>query len=312
MKIFITGASGFVGSYLLQRLLERKKDKVAILLRNPGASWRLDSIPNFSNVHIIKGSLSEVNSYKDKLKYFAPDIIVNLAWNGVKGVDRNSNLQWENVVNLLELIKIGHECGVVKFIGFGSQGEYGNLNKKISEIDCEKPTTSYGISKLSACRLGAIVANQLDIQFVWVRLFDPYGPKDDPTWFLPYIIKELLKGRSPKITKAEQLWDYIYIDDVIDAIVKIIDKDNISGIFNLGSGQSIELRQIINKVKNLINPNLDIQFGIVSYREDQIMHLESDIDKISKEIKWTPSIKIDEGLKKTVDWFKLNLDIKPV
>jgi UDP-glucose 4-epimerase len=312
MKIFITGSSGFVGSYLLQRLLERKKDKVAILLRNPGASWRLDLIPNFSNAHIIKGSLSEVNSYKDELKYFAPDIIVNLAWNGVKGVDRNSNLQWENVVNLLELIKIGHECGVAKFIGFGSQGEYGNLNKKISEIDCEKPTTSYGISKLSACHLGAIVANQLDIQFVWVRLFDPYGPKDNPTWFLPYIIKELLKGRSPKITKAEQLWDYIYIDDVIDAIVKIIDKDNISGTFNLGSGQSIELRQIINKVKNLINPNLDIQFGAVLYREDQIMHLESDIDKISKEIKWTPSIKIDEGLKKTVDWFKLNLDIKPV
>ena len=308
MKILITGSSGFVGSHLLQRLLERKKDEVAILLRNPGVSWRLALIPDLSDAHIIQGSLDEANSYKDKLKYFSPDIIVNLAWNGVKGVDRNSNSQWDNVANLLELVEIGHECGVKKFIGFGSQGEYGNLNKKISENDHERPTTSYGISKLAACHLGRVAASRLDIQFAWIRLFDPYGPKDGVTWFLPYIIKELLKGRNPKITKAQQLWDYIYIDDVIDAIVKIVDKDDIHGIFNLGSGQSIELKQIVNKVKNLINPNLNIQFGAVPYREDQIMHLESDIDKISNEIEWTPAVKIDEGLKKTIDWFKSNLD----
>jgi len=312
MKIFITGSSGFVGSHLLQRLLRREEDEVAILLRNPGVPWRLDSIPALSNTHIIQGSLDEVNSYKDNLKYFSPDIIVNLAWDGVQGSNRNSNSQWDNVVNLLELIKIGHACGVKKFIGFGSQGEYGNLNKKISENDYERPTTLYGISKLSACHLGKVVASQLDIQFVWIRLFDPYGPKDGSTWFLPYIIKELLEGRSPKITKAEQLWDYIYIDDAIDAIVKIIDKDDIHGIFNLGSGQSIELRKIIDTVKNLINPNLDIQFGAVSYREDQIMHLESNINKISNEIEWTPSVEIDEGLKKTIDWFKSNLNSGPV
>jgi nucleoside-diphosphate-sugar epimerase len=312
MKIFITGSSGFVGSHLLQRLLRRGEDEVAILLRNPGVPWRLDSIPDLSNAHIIQGSLDEVNSYKDKLKYFSPDIIVNLAWDGVQGSNRNSNSQWDNVVNLLELIKIGHVCGVKKFIGFGSQGEYGNLNKKISENDYERPTTLYGISKLSACHLGKVVASQLGVKFVWIRLFDPYGPKDGSTWFLPYIIKELLEGRSPKITKAEQLWDYIYIDDAIDAIVKIIDKDDIHGIFNLGSGQSIELRKIINTVKNLINPNLDIQFGAVSYREDQIMHLESNINKISNEIEWTPSVEIDKGLKKTIDWLKSNLDNGPV
>ncbi len=312
MKIFITGASGFVGSNLLQRLLERKKDEVAILLRNPGISWRLDLIPNLSEVQIIQGSLDETSSYKDDLESFSPDIIINLAWNGVKGVDRNSDSQWGNVLNFLELIKIGHKCHVKKIIGFGSQGEYGNLNKKISESDHERPTTLYGISKLSACHLGEVIANQLGIQFVWVRLFDPYGPKDDPTWFLPYIIQELLKGESPEITKGEQLWDYIYIDDVVDAILKIIDKDKIYGIFNLGSGKSITLREIIDKVKNLINPDLDVQFGAVPYREDQIMHLEADIEKISNKIEWSPCVEIDEGLQRTVDWFKSDSDTRVI
>jgi len=109
MKIFITGSSGFVGSHLLQRLLRRGEDEVAILLRNPETSWRLNSIHELSNAFIIKGSLNEVNSYKDKLKYFSPDIIVNLAWEGVQGSNRNSNSQWDNVHNLMELLKFGKE-----------------------------------------------------------------------------------------------------------------------------------------------------------------------------------------------------------
>jgi len=312
MKIFITGASGFVGSHLLQELLDRNKDEVAILSRNPKASHRLNLISDLSKVTIIQGSLDDSRSYEDRLQLFSPDIIVNLAWDGVNSSDRNANSQWNNVTNLLDLMSVGSECGAKKFVGFGSQGEYGNLNKKVNESEHEKPTTLYGISKLSACRLGCIAASRMNMQFVWIRLFDPYGPKDNSSWFLPYIINELVKGRSPKITKAEQLWDYIYIDDVINAIVKIVDKDSIHGIFNLGSGSPIELKQIINKVKNLVGTNADVQFGAVPYREDQIMHLEADIGKISAKIDWVPRIGIDEGLKRTVDWFKTGSSMKDV
>jgi len=308
MNLLITGASGFVGSHLLQRVLDRGISKVSILLRDPENAWRLNTISKMLNVHIIHGSLNDPDTYKKQLKIFSPDMVVNLAWAGVEGSDRNSEEQWDNVFYMLELMKISYQCGAKRFIGFGSQGEYGNLNKKISEKDFEKPTTAYGLSKLSSYKLGKILAHRLGVQFIWVRLFDPYGPKDGSNWFLSYIIKELLEGRSPKITHAEQLWDYIYIDDVVDAILKLIEKDGIHGVFNLGSGKSIQLREIIEKIKKIMDVDIDIQYGAVPYREDQIMHLEADIEKISSQIDWVPMVGIDDGLEKTVNWWKSTLE----
>jgi len=306
VNLLITGASGFVGSHLLQRSLDKKVNKVAILLRNPERAWRLDTITKKQDVHIIHGSLNDSKTYKDELKKFSPDVIVNLAWNGVGGSDRNSENQWDNVSYMLEFLNISHQCGAKKFIGFGSQGEYGNLNKKISEKDFEKPTTAYGLSKLSAYKLGKNLAHSLGVQFIWVRLFDPYGPKDGPNWFLSYIIKEFLDGRSPETTLAEQLWDYIYIDDVIDAIFKLLECSNVEGVFNLGSGKPVKLKKIIEKIKIITGVDAKVQYGVVPYRKDQIMHLEANIEKISSQLDWEPIIGIDNGLKKTIDWWRSN------
>jgi len=309
MNLLITGASGFVGSHLLQRFLEKGISKVSILLRAPENAWRLNGILEMPNLYVIHGSLNSPETYKKKLKIFRPDVVVNLAWAGVEGGERNSEDQWNNVFYMLELLKISHQCGAKRFIGFGSQGEYGNLNNKISEKDFERPTTVYGQSKLSAFKLGKVLADRLGIEFVWIRLFDPYGPKDGSNWFLSYIIKELLEGRSPKITYAEQFWDYIYIDDVVDAIIKIINQENIYGVFNLGSGKSIQLSEIVEKIRKIIGTDIEIQYGLVPYREDQIMHLEANIKKISSQINWMPLVEIDDGLEKTVNWWKSNLGL---
>ena len=115
-----------------------------------------------------------------------------------------------------------------------------------------------------------------------------------------------MRADAQKLQKQSS-YGTIYIDDVTDAIIKVIDKKDIHGIFNLGSGKSIELRKIIHTVRNLINPNLHINYGAVPYREDQIMHLESNIDKITNEIEWRPSVEMDKGLIKTVDWLKSNI-----
>ena len=302
MKILITGASGFVGSFLLNQLLEESKHEVALLLRNPLKSWRIK--PLLKDVFLIEGSLDDPQSYQSKLNSFKPDVLVHLAWDGVEGKDRNDSVQWKNVFNMLKLMEIANSAGVHTFVGLGSQAEYGLVSAQIDETRETKPTTLYGASKLAASSIGQMQANIYDMRFSWLRLFSSYGPMDHPNWLIPYLINSLLDGRSPNVTLAEQVWDYIHVRDVASAIGAIIDTDSASGVFNLGSGRAVSLKLIIEKIRDIINPLAIVNFGAIPYREDQVMHLEANIDLLSKETDWKPIVLLDNGLLETVDWWK--------
>jgi len=302
MKILITGASGFVGSFLLNQLLEESKHEVALLLRNPLKSWRIK--PLLKDVFLIKGSLDDPQSYQSKLNAFKPDVLVHLAWDGVEGKDRNDSVQWKNVFNMLKLMEIANSAGVHTFVGLGSQAEYGLVSAQIDETRETKPTSLYGASKLAASSIGQMQANIYDMRFSWLRLFSSYGPMDHPNWLIPYLINSLLDGRSPNVTLAEQVWDYIHVRDVASAIGAIIDTDTASGVFNLGSGRAVSLKLIIEKIRDIINPLAIVNFGAIPYREDQVMHLEANIDLLSKETDWKPIVLLDNGLLETVDWWK--------
>lgn len=302
MKIFITGASGFVGSFVFKKLVQDTSHEVAILLRNPQAAWRIADLIN--EVIVIKGDLSNPRSYSQELVDFCPDIVLHLAWGGVGNSNRNSLNQWKNVSDLMCLIETLTPLNISAFIGLGSQAEYGPINKKIDETYPENPTTLYGVAKLAALKLAEAQLKEMDIRFAWLRLFSSYGPSDEPTWLLQYLINQFLQNISPQVTKGEQLWDYIYIEDVADAVLAMVNCEQAKGVFNLGSGQAHSLKHIIEKTRDLINPNIEIQFGAIPYRPDQVMHLEADIGLLKNVVGWEPKFSLEEGLIKTVNWAK--------
>jgi UDP-glucose 4-epimerase len=302
MKVLITGASGFVGSFLLKQLIKEGKHKVAVILRDPLNAWRIQSC--LKNVYLIKGSLDDPDSYRSQFSIFRPDVLIHLAWDGVGSKSRNAKGQWRNVSYMLELMEIAVAQDVGTFIGLGSQAEYGLVNASIDENEITKPTTLYGVSKLAACNIGQVMAASSNIRFSWLRLFSSYGPMDQPDWLIPYLINSLLRGESPNLTLAEQLWDFIHVSDVASAIKIMIDKPNANGIFNIGSGNALPLKSIIEKTRDLINPSLALNFGAIPYRLDQVMHLEANIDLLSNATGWKPIVGINEGLLETVNWWK--------
>lgn len=303
MKIFITGASGFIGSFLFKSLLRKGSYKIALLLREPEKAWRIQEDINHADL-VIKGELETSETYKDSILDFQPDVVVHLAWKGVGNADRNSFYQWENVPEMYELMNVAHDSGAHTFIGLGSQAEYGPLNARISEGSITEPTTIYGASKLAACNYGRILAHSLGMRFGWLRLFSSYGPMDQPGWLLPYLINTFLRSESPNVTSAEQRWDYIYVQDVVDAIISLIESPKADGVFNLGSGEAHQLRSIIEMARDLVNPSLPINFGAIPYRADQVMHLEADISKLSLATGWSPKVSLEEGLGNAVAWWK--------
>ena len=301
MRLFLTGASGFVGSFFLRNLLSSSEYEVSVLLRNPKDAWRIQDL--LPRVRVISGELDRLDMIKAELSAFCPDAFVHLAWNGVLGGERNDPSQWRNVSSTMELVELAKKVNAKSFIGLGSQAEYGPCQNKIDEFCQTKPTTLYGVSKLASQLLSERLCAEYGIRHAWLRLFSSFGPTDNPEWLIPYLTKSLIAKERPKLTAAEQLWDYIYVEDVASAIRAVLDSKDAQGVFNLGSGHAYRLKTIIEKIRDLIDSQLPLGFGEVQYRPDQVMHLQADISRLNKATDWSPKFDLDQAIKETVAWY---------
>jgi UDP-glucose 4-epimerase len=299
-RILVTGASGFVGTAVVNQLVTQDRD-IAVLLRNSTDPRQRNSIPDW--VTVIKGDLLDLNPVADQISSFAPEAVIHLAWGGVSGAERNNPAQTANVFASLDLYRAAAEAGMFRFVGLGSQAEYGPCPARVDETVPSRPTTVYGAAKLATFHLLDRIAATEGISFGWLRLFSAYGPADDPERLVPHVILRLLAGLSPSLTRCEQMWDYIYVDDVAAAIVAAVDSDS-RGAFNLGAGQAYRLVDIVTRIRDMIDGSPPLRFGAMPYRPDQVMHLEADIARLTAASGWAPKVSIEDGLSRTVKWFR--------
>jgi nucleoside-diphosphate-sugar epimerase len=138
-------------------------------------------------------------------------------------------------------------------------------------------------------------------------VFSTYGPLEDLSWMIPYLIRTLLRRERPSLTACEQQWDYLFGPDAADAIWSVAKTTTATGVFNFGSGRANSLRKIVETLRDAIDPNLPLGIGEVPYRPDQVMHLEADIARLTRATGWTPATSLEEGLKQTVAWHKTQL-----
>jgi UDP-glucose 4-epimerase len=302
VRVLLTGATGFVGSHVLRKLLADGRHNVAVLLRHTSRTWRIRDV--IGRTVRIEADLTEPEPAYAPLTNFAPDTVVHLAWSGVGNPFRNDQTQIDNIPATVALLRLAHRVGAKHWVGLGSQAEYGPCDRPIDEDTPTRPTTLYGVAKLSSGLIAQHLCGQLGLRFAWLRLFSCYGPGDDPAWMLPYLILTLRAGKKPALTAGEQLWDYLYVTDAAEAICQVALTPTASGAFNLGSGRAAPIRTIVERVRDLIDPQLPLGFGEVPYRPDQVMRLEANITRLRDATGWSPQIDLDEGLRRTVEWFR--------
>lgn len=299
-RVFITGGTGFIGSHLI-RFLAGQDVAVGALIRSEQTAWRIHPLPR--NVVPLTGDLRDKEGLRRLLASFQPETVIHLGWSGVGNKFRNDTAQVEeNLQPTLDLIRLSAEAGCKQWIGAGSQAEYGPLNRKISETDLPRPTTLYGAAKLAAAVLAEALCASLGMRFAWLRIFSTYGPMEEESWMIPYLIRQLLRGEKPSLTAGEQLWDYLFGPDAAEAFWSVARNPHAKGIFNLGSGQVYTLRTIVEKIRDSIDPALPLGFGEVPYRPDQVMRLEADIGRLNAATGWSPRTTLAEGLRQTIAW----------
>lgn len=292
----LTGATGFIGAAVRQELL-RRDVRPLVLLRPDSDPSRLAALdPQLA----FTSAAFDAPELVARLAPQRPDVLIHCAWRGVGGAERNAAFQLEeNIPLTLATVRLAAATGCRHWIGLGSQAEYGHPNQIVTEEAPTRPTTAYGEAKLAAGREALALCTRLGLTGSWLRVFSTYGPGDHPRWFIPHVIRELLHGRAPQVTRCEQRWDYLYVTDAARAIAEVAGRRS-PGVFNLGSGEAPVLRDTLELIRRECGTTVSPAYGAVPYREDQVLHLQADISKLSTATGWTPGVSLADGIRATV------------
>ncbi|HKR02981.1 MAG TPA: NAD(P)-dependent oxidoreductase [Pyrinomonadaceae bacterium] len=303
MRCLVTGASGHLGSYLT-KLLVREGAAVTALVRPQSDLWRLDGV--LDQIRVLRADLSDIESAAPEINRVKPGAVFHLAWQGVtsafKDTPEQMTLNVMGSLKLFEIVRSGGGCNL--WVGLGSQAEYGPHDAALTEETPTRPLTAYGVGKLCAGLLTKKLCELEGVRYVWLRLLATYGPHDDERHLIPSVISKLLAGERPSLTLAEQIWDYLYVEDAAEAIYSLAVAPNAQGVFNLGSGQNVSVREVLERVRDLIDPALPLGFGEIPYPTGQTMRLETSIERLREATGWEPRVQLEEGLRRTIEWHR--------
>lgn len=296
-RILITGISGFLGSQIAQKLCDNGFELIA-LKRETSDLTRCNEFS--AKVNWI--NISE--NWEQKVIELNPQIIIHSAWEGVGAQERdNWQVQTNNLQFTLKLLSIAKESNVEKFISFGSQAEYGYFSGVIDENYIIEPKSAYGLSKHLCSQTIKVFCEQNNIDWYWLRLFSFFGEKESSNWFIPTLIKNISDNKPMDMTPGEQRYAYMYIEDLSEIICNLIKSSAISGIYNLSSKNSVSLKEIVEKIINIIKPlKPQVNFGAMPYRDNQPMLIQGEVSKLEGQIGEFNETSFDINLKKVVEY----------
>ncbi len=284
MTILLTGATGFLGSNLLARLIDGGH-KVIILVRASSSLQRIESLLDRVSLHVIGDG-----SFDDLFRNNRIETIIHCATNYGRGEVDAADLLDANLIMPLRLLQMGSHAGVRCFIN--------------TDTILDKGVNDYALSK-SQFKEWLVTYSQ-KMLCVNVALEHFYGPYDNPTKFVSYIVKQLLdRVETIPLTKGEQKRDFIYIDDIVSAFLLILDNAAVleSGYldYEIGTGVPVSIRNFVELTRQITgNTQTTLHFGAVPYRENEAMVTEVNSAAI-RALGWMPTITLSEGLTKMIE-----------
>ena len=294
-NILIIGGTGFIGYHLAKRSI-KKGWQVTSISTNPPKKIR-----KLSNVKYIISDITKKNSLKNKIKKNY-NYVVNLG--GYVDHSNKKKTYESHYLGCKNLTEILLKRPPIAFVQMGSGGEYGKIKSPHKEFYNCKPSSVYYRAKYLSTQHLIKLFQRRNFPVTILRLYQTYGPYQDLNRFIPIIVKSCIENKKFPCSEGRQFRDFLYIDDVISAIIKsLIDRKANGNIINIGTGKPRNLRKIINYIKLLTKGGYP-QFGKIKLRKDEVIKVYPSISKAKKKLKWKPKTKFTKGIKKTIEFYE--------
>jgi UDP-glucose 4-epimerase len=295
-KILVTGGSGFIGSHLCGRLCRDGAEVYSISRTNPS---------KYANgVHWWQGDLTEITLVRELLTEIRPDIIFHLAGYPVGARDLPHVMPSFhcNLVATLNMLIVASEVGCRRIVLAQSMEEPQNGDPHAI------PCSPYAASKWASSAYGRMFHALYQLPVVILRIFMVYGPgQRDLKKLIPYTILSLLRGEAPRLSSGKREVDWIYVEDVVEGILASAQAKNIEGAtIDIGSGELISIQTIVEMLVRMIDAKIKPHFGALLDRPLEQIRVAS--VRSNALIGWTAKVPIEEGLERTLSWYRKKLN----
>lgn len=310
MKTYlITGGAGFIGTNLTERLIESAKivcvDNFSDYYDPKIKENNIKKFLNHSEYSLYRADICDLEALDCICDETKPDCIINLAGRaGVRGMCPKEYVD-TNITGLVNVLETAKKHNIKKVISASSSSVYGNSEEQFFKEDMktDKPISIYASTKLAGENICHAYSYLFDLNIVCLRLFTVYGPLQRPDMAIHKFTKNIMEGKTVDVYgDGKTMRDYTYVEDIVEGIAKCIDYDTRFEIFNLGSGQAVELNYLLKLLADNIGKELNINH--VSLPKADVKYTASDISKARLKLGYSPKTQIEAGIEKFVDWFK--------
>lgn len=299
-QIVVAGAGGYLASNVIPTLVGKAGSHIYALSSKSTITYQNNPEDNISVMQISMEDYSRAG----ELIGGECDIAVNFSWIGTRGEDKNEDkVQGENEKNSIKLLNSLIEAGCSRFIQIGSLAEYGMVDGSIDETTECRPITAYAKRKFSCAEKMRKICEFKGVQFVEFRMGSMYGNYMGDNNLLGFLCQRLSEKKHVKlITKCMQDWEYTHVDDFTEILVKATFSDALSGIFNISSGETQNLRFFIETLENKFGLDGYVEFGDIE-QGIGCQSIRCDNKKIKEVFGKESFIAFDEGIDSVIKYY---------
>lgn len=294
-RILVTGASGFIGTHLCDRLCQNGAEVHAVSRQERTAD---------ANMHWWQGNMEDFEAVQNLFQTIKPDVIFHLSGNvtGVADLELVLPTFHSLLGSTVNLLTVATQMCCDRIVLIASLEEP-ELDR--AEITLASP---YAAAKWASSAYSRMFHQLYQTPVVLARIFMSYGPGQNVRKIIPSVALSLLQGEAPKIASGQRLVDWIYIDDVIEGLLSVVQMPKVEGLtLDLGSGTLVPIQSVVQELINIINPEIEPLFGALPDRpveKVRVANIAHTYDKLG----WQPVTSLEKGLVQTVNWYKRQLE----
>ena len=304
-RVFVTGATGFIGSHLARRLLKEGLE-VHVLLRKNSSQFRIKDI--IRNLIVWYGDLTDYPSIRSCIRDLRPQIVFHLATHrNVKRelelIDSMTDVNVKGTANLLKAL-IDEKIELGCFVNTGTCEEYGDSPAPFREDQREMPVSPYSASKVGATHLCQMIFKTMGLPVTTLRPFLTYGPYQDTDMFIPSLIHHCIERSDFPMTEGDQTREFNYVDDIVEGFILAATSRNAIGeIINIGNGVEYRVKDVAEKIVKMMDNPVRLLIGALPKRPGETSHFFCNNEKAKRILGWFPKVSLDEGLERTINWY---------